>query len=291
MNPGSSVSKRGRDDDENTNSFSQVFYKSKFINNLSSVSTPLAFQAVQRTLATQKRSRRKREGRIGPRVFKTPSLLEFLNDFTSKITNKSLHVLHDVVLSVEERLILSLRLNFIPPQVNEPNWSLNDNFLKFQRNVRLKYFFLFDSSMISVDKRDFNNSISENILHSFVNSRKTFEERQLVFTPGKASPDIEEYLSHVENSLAVICQKQNKNSKRYNTKVPQSFFKCLKDLKYKTSKGNLIITEADKNLGTVVMDRSLYELEAPGSNQLRDRNKHTKLIGLPELKPIKAKLL
>ena len=196
----------------------------------------------------------------------TPSLLEYLNTFTSRITNKSLYVLHNVVLSVEERLILSLRLNFIPPQLNEPNWSLNDNFLKFQRNVRLKYFFLFEPTIISVDKRDYNNSLSENILHAYVNSRKTFEERQLILTPGKASPAIEEYLRHVEKALTLICQKQN-NLKRYTSNVPQSFFKCLKELKNKTSKGNLIITEADKNLGTVVMDKSQYELAALGSKQ------------------------
>ena len=140
------------------------------------------------------------------RALNTPSLIDFLHDFTSLISNKSIFVLHDVILSEEEKLILSLRLNFIPPQLNKPNWSLNDNFLKFQRNVRLKYMFLFFSdSHISVDTRDFNNSLSENKLHAYVNSLKTFEERQLILTPGKASAEIEEYLSRVEKSLAIIC--------------------------------------------------------------------------------------
>ena len=282
--------KRGREESPDNPKVSNV---PQYVSNITSTPIPFSGQrrTPERTVEAGRwwRKRRPRTEKM-KRVINTPSLIDFLNDFTSMVSNKSIFVLHDVILSVEEKLILSLRLNFIPPQLNEPNWSLNDNFLKFQRNVRLKYMFLFnDKSIISVDKRDFNNSLSENKLHTYVNSLKTFDERQLTLTPGKASVEIEEYLSHVEKSLDIICQNQNKK-KRYTSAVPQSFFLCLKQLKYKSTKGNLIITEADKNLGTVVMDRTQYELQALGPNQLGDKNTYEKLNGPPVLKVIKNQL-
>lgn len=233
----------------------------------------------KRRTSSTSRSRLRSIPRI--RAPNTGSALSYLNDLMLNMTNKSIHVLHDVHISEEERLILSLGLNFIPPDHFNSSWCLTSKFLTFQRNVRLSYFFKDVESITS----------SENTIHRLVSKEKTFEEKQANFTPPQASVEIENYLSQVHNKLSTIVV--NNKNRRKHCNIPQAFFDALRDLKARTkdSVNGIIITEADKNLGTTVMDRRQYELEATGPKQLGDINSYLPIIGPPLLDPIKAELL
>ena len=80
------------------------------------------------------------------RCINTPSVLDILHDLTIHMSNTAVHVLHDAHINGTERLISSLGLAFIPQQESNPNWDLNDNFTKFQRDFRIKHFFLSNES-------------------------------------------------------------------------------------------------------------------------------------------------
>jgi hypothetical protein len=100
----------------------------------------------QFVLQEQQRQRPLKRRRL--RCINTPSVLDMLHDLTKHISNTAVHVLNDVHINETERLILSLGLAFIPQQESNPNWDLNDNFSKFQRDVRIKHFFLTNRTRI-----------------------------------------------------------------------------------------------------------------------------------------------
>ena len=137
------------------------------------------------------------------RSINTPSVLDILLDLTKHMSNIAVHVLHDVHVNEVERLILSLGLAFIPPQESNPQWDLNDNFSKFQRDVRLKHYFLCNE--VNEDK-----SI-EGQLHKIVNKQKPLEEKILGFEPPPASPNLESFLYDVKVNLDKIVEKSNNN--------------------------------------------------------------------------------
>ena len=194
------------------------------------------------------------------------------------VTNREVHVLHDVTISEVERLILCLGLNFIPPQLSDPNWSLCNNFLIYKRNVRIKHYFTLQVT--------YDDSGSESTLHKIVAQQKSFEERQTIFTPPPASKEIENHLNEVEIRLQTVCN-NNKTRQKSNHKA-LVFAKAVKALK---TRNDIIIQESDKKLGTTVMSKSHYILEALGPKHLGDKNTYQSILEPPKLQPIKDKLI
>jgi hypothetical protein len=207
------------------------------------------------------------------RCINTPSVLDMLNDLTKQISNTAVHILNDVHINETERLILSLGLAFIPQQESIPNWDLNDNFTKFQRDVRIKHFFLSNESYD--DKR------VEGQLHKIVNKQKPLDEKMLGFEPPPASPNVESFLHDVKLNLDNIVLKSNNNS-YYHNNNSNYVAKTLKSaIKALYNRNDIVIQEADKKLGTTVMDRREYLRLALGPDQLGDNEKYLPMVYAP----------
>ena len=212
-----------------------------------------------------------------------PSVLDILYDLTKQISNTAVHDLNDVHINETERLILSLGLAFIPQQESNPNWDLNDNFTKFQRDVRIKHFFLSNES--------YEDKSLEGQLHKIVNKQKSLDEKILGFEPPPASPNVESFLHDVKLNLENIVLKSNNNSSYHNNNsnyVARTLKSAIKAL---YNRNDIVIQEADKKLGTTVMDRREYLRLALGPDQLGDNEKYLPLLSAPLLEPIKYALL
>ena len=61
-----------------------------------------------------------------------------LRSVSHGVSNIGVNVLHDCTISLEEQLVLSAGLNFIPPPRKRLNYLLSEALNKFKRRVRIK---------------------------------------------------------------------------------------------------------------------------------------------------------
>ena len=67
--------------------------------------------------------------------------IELLRSICQGVSNIGVNILHDCVISLEEQLVLSVGLNFIPPPRKRLNNILSEGLDKFKRRVRIKKHF------------------------------------------------------------------------------------------------------------------------------------------------------
>jgi hypothetical protein len=59
--------------------------------------------------------------------------------------------LHDCIISLEEQLVKSVGLNFIPPPINNLSDTLSEALAKFKRRIRIKKHFAMQPNTTSLD--------------------------------------------------------------------------------------------------------------------------------------------
>lgn len=145
---------------------------------------------------------------------------------------------------------------------------VNDQYNQFVKSIRTKYFFY------NTDNQ--NNSID------FL----TIRNKQTTWIPPKASAGIESYLSNVKQLLDLNTYKLSKLKKKVLTYSPPVWF--LEAVKSIKNNKDIIITNADKNMGVAVVKTSDYIKE--GLRQLNDSNTYQQLENKPNLNQSWAKL-
>jgi len=124
--------------------------------------------------------------------------MELLQSICNGISNKGVNILHDCMISLEEQLVLSVGLNFIPPPRKRLTNTLSEALDVFKRRVRIKKHFASQPNSTSLD-----NSI-ESLLHLRVNKSLTLREAESRFQPDILKCPIENYLNDISNKLAAI---------------------------------------------------------------------------------------
>ena len=189
--------------------------------------------------------------------------LSALREMSSNM-NVEINVLNDVTLSEIERIILGMGLNWIPQPLFKKVWNFDKSYQDFERNVRLRYFFLHQESFTEKDSPELK-------LHRYVAKQLSFEEKQAIFTPPKASKVLEHYLKTLKSNLSLLCSKKLASNQSEFSKAIIAAIHALKARK------DIVIKNSDKNKGTVVMSYEHYHKEALGIKQLGDPNTYKRL--------------
>ena len=199
--------------------------------------------------------------------------LNLLRSICNGIVNVGVHVLHDCVINTEERLVLSLGLNFVPPPRKRKLNLLSDSMALFTRRVRIKKHFAIFS-----ETENANTSI-EALLHTRINKSLTLKEAEATFSPIITKSPIESYLADTNNK--VLAEGEKTKPLSHSTKKAWSIFYDVTS-KLKARK-DIIIYPADKNLGVTVMNRNWYISEASGPTYLGNTNTYLKLEKPPQI--------
>lgn len=158
------------------------------------------------------------------------------------ITNDGIHNLANYDLSDKQRSALSLSLSFIPVPKPLPDLSsyINNQYEDYARRVNIAEYF---------NDRESN---SETINPIRPTSKKS------TWIPDKISNMLKEYLEDVKSRLNVEIDKaEEKDEKHFRTRQysPPWLVQTLRELK---ENKDIIITEADKNMGVAVVKTSEY---------------------------------
>ena len=166
----------------------------------------------------------------------------------NNFTNESSHT-----FTKEQGILLSQTLNFIPVPLSN-NSSIMTDFEKYARSIRLKY-------------QWFNTNRNEKA----INLTSICRTPNPNFVPDNTNKSIETYLKLAHYKLRKLIDKSQSIptffTDRHN--VIKRIINSIKEL------NTIIITQADKNLGPVVVDRLWYEQEA--LRQLRDTKTYTEI--------------
>ena len=194
--------------------------------------------------------------------------IELLRSICTGISNLGVNVLHDCVISLEEQLVLSLGLHFIPPPRKRLNSILSEALAVFKRRVRIKKHFAAQPAYTSLD-----NSI-ESFLHLRINKTLTLREAEQRFQPDILRCPIENYLNNISNKLAALSTFDSltpyKEHKRWII-----FHEVAKKL---YERRDIIIKPADKNLGVTVLNREWYVTTALNTKYLGDTTTYQPIV-------------
>ena len=223
-----------------------------------------------------KRIHRRRPPRARKRLVRPPvtfsSPLILLRSLCRDITNTGVHILHDCVISEEERLVLSLGLNFVPPPCKSKSLLLHDAITRFSRAVRIKKHF-------AAQQYQHQTSLTtELLLHMRVNKSLSIEQAKLAFEPDTIHSPIENYLKTLNTTLTLEATKPTKTSSQTNLLMWKEYYKISKQL---GSRDDIIIKASDKNLGVTVMNKDWYVAQA--NVQLNNTEVYTKIVDYPDI--------
>ncbi len=176
------------------------------------------------------------------------------------ISNPGIHYLATSTISSTSLSALSLGLNFIPvprlPQQLTLQSYLQQQWSDFRRRVNIQYFF--------------SSQKQGNVFTADSKFRlpSTWEPQEEDFkTPPGYSATLSNYLQLVKHNLLTASSRIDMNHSRFLTlyQNPRWLIPSLRELH---DNKNIIITEADKNMGIVLMDLTAYQAE--GARQLND---------------------
>ena len=174
------------------------------------------------------------------------------------ISNTGIHYLATTSISPSSLSALSLGLNFIPvPSLSQSVTTqsyLEKQWLDFKRRLNIQYFFM-------------SQKPGQSSTYNKFRLPSTWEPNESDFNrPPGYSPLVAQYLQQVKSNLLTMSTTINLNhstilSRYQNPRWLIPTLKCLHNNK------NIIITEADKNMGIVIIDTSDYRQE--GLRQLQ----------------------
>ena len=177
--------------------------------------------------------------------------------------------LSSVSLTNTQLRVLSYGLNFVPsqPPLNVPKQQqfLQQSLQQFQRHINLHYYF---SSFILQQSPTNKNQQKTNNLSSLKLPNLLFNPTSL---PSHLSQPLQQ---HLDSLYASTLHGVVSPSFKYNLSWEEK--SALNELYFNK---NIIIKEADKNLGPTVLDRSWYHKEA--MRQLSDRSVYVPVAQVP----------
>ena len=208
--------------------------------------------------------------------------VNLLRSICNGVMNIGVHVLHDCIISTEERLVLSLGLNFVPPPRKRKLNILSDSIDWFTRRVRIKKHF----ALISDTEPLITHNSIEALLHARINKTLSFKEAEASFNPTITKSPIESYLTEIKEHLLA----EGKEVKPQSHRTKKAWSICYDVINKLKARKDIIIYPADKNLGVTVMNRTWYIAEACGPEYLGNNKIYQKLDKPPQIDLIISEL-
>ena len=184
------------------------------------------------------------------------------------IKNKGVNIYSSATINTDEMLVLTLGLKFVVADRPGPNNDVEllkslDNFC---RKIRIKKYFL-----LNYDNSNLSPSYKQ-ILHQKVKKvNNTFDP-----------PPAGIFLEHYINRLKCKARKLLEKTKEVDTNVNYNISDKIKRIALKLHvRKDIMIKNADKNLGVTVMDRSFYFEEALSQRHLGNRDTYKQILSLP----------
>jgi hypothetical protein len=234
-------------------------------------STPVTHPTGLRT--GEKRCRRRQRLRRRARKRDNDISLQRINLLHSiciNVKNTAIHILHDCNVDREEMLILGLGLNFVPPPHKCNHFYLNEAVNKFTQRVRIKKHFL--SQQID----SLPDITAESILHQRISRSLSTSQAKARFDPPITNSPLEQYIKTATSKVLTLGQ--------VNVKPKSAKWSLFHEVANKLhTRTDIIIKPADKNLGTVVMNRTKYITEALSDRNLGNTNTYSKIPNPPDV--------
>lgn len=177
-------------------------------------------------------------------------LVDSLPSIFSTITNRGVHNLSSTTLSDNQTLVLSLGLNFIFSPKNSTDSDILSSFNTYARHIRIAKLFS----------------------HPLTYSSSEFRVKSNSFVPPPAGKHLEAYL---DNVLCKLKEKMLEIPYQHYS-VPLGLLNTINSL---ADNVDIIIKQADKNLGVCVVDRNWYIKEA--LRQLLDQSTYRRITRTP----------
>ncbi|MEY4046784.1 MAG: hypothetical protein RL284_335, partial [Bacteroidota bacterium] len=187
---------------------------------------------------------------------------------SANIKNQGVNILTEADVSRDEMLVLTLGLKYvIPTKICEENdIEILESLNNFYRKIRLKKYFLLNG----VDNTTSSKNAKQ-LLHQRIKKPSLFE-------PPHAGIYLEHYISVTKNKMEKLLKKTRYIIPNINFNISDKMYRIARQL-YKRK--DIIIKNADKNLGVTVLDRSFYFEEALSERHLGNRNTYLPLKILP----------
>ena len=222
----------------------------------------------------RQRGRQRRRGRRIRQRNKDISLqrINLLNSICRNVTNTAIHILHNCSVDQEEMLILSLGLNFVPPPHKCNYFYLTEALQTFTRRIRIKKHFLSqqqDNTLV--------DHTTESLLHQRISRSFTTSQAEAIFSPPITKSPIENYIQTATSNVLTIGHTTTSTSQK-NSNTRSAKWGLFHEVTNKLhNREDIVIKPADKNLGTVVMNRTAYITEALSERNLGNTNTYSKI--------------
>ncbi len=187
--------------------------------------------------------------------------LRLRNNWLPTITNSGIHNLSTKGISHASISALSLGLNFIPvPRLPQSLAShLLTQWQDFRRRINIQYYFNVYPSKTTPTK---------------FRVKSSWEPTEEDFKPYIYSPAVSNYLIHVKNNLLSVAASSTPETYRSALQLYQNPPWLIPSLQKLRHNQDIIVTEADKNMGIVLIDKDKYIEE--GLRQLQCPNTYDK---------------
>ena len=187
---------------------------------------------------------------------------------SANIKNQGVNIITKANISRDEMLVLTLGLKYVVPAriTDDDDNKIIESLNNFHRKIRIKKYFL--------ENGDDNSTSTKNpkhMLHQKVKKRNFFQ-------PPTAGIYLEHYISVTKKKIVKLLQKTKHLSYNIDFKISDKISRIAKQL-YRRK--DIIIKNADKNLGVTVLDRSFYFEEALSERHLGNVNTYVPLNKLP----------
>jgi hypothetical protein len=187
---------------------------------------------------------------------------------SANIRNQGVNILTVANISRDEMLVLTLGLKYVIPAriCDKDDTEIIESLAKFYRKIRLKKYFLLNG----IDNYTSSKSAAQ-LLHQKIKKPNLFE-------PPHAGIYLEHYIATTKNKMEKLLRKTRYLSHNVDFSASDKMYRIAKEL---YQRKDIIIKNADKNLGVTVLDRSFYFEEALSERHLGKRNTYFPLKSLP----------
>ena len=216
---------------------------------------------------SKKEPRKKRWRRRKRTSTKTTTLTSSLIP-SANIKNQGVNILTAANISRDEMLVLTLGLKYVVPAriCDEDDNEIMKSLTNFYRKIRIKKYFLLNGSENTVSS---NNA--KQLLHQRLKNSSSFE-------PPTAGIHLEHYISVTKKKISKLLEKTRHLSHNIDFRVSDKIYGIARQL---YQRKDIIIKNADKNLGVTVLDRSFYFEEALSERHLGNTRTYLPLNILP----------
>ena len=184
------------------------------------------------------------------------------------IRNQGVNLITKANISRDEMLVLTLGLKYVITAriTDDDDFKIMESLTNFHRKIRIKKYFLLNSDDNATSAQN-----SKQLLHQKVKKSNVFE-------PPSAGIYLEHYISVTKKRIVKLLQQTKRLNYNIAFKTGDRISGIARQL---YQRKDIIIKNADKNLGVTVLDRSFYFEEALSERHLGNVTTYVPLEILP----------